>query len=104
MPSIIKHHNDPNFAVTLGGDRVTRQDEIYLPSHKQWYKVLQTSMHFCFRDPSVPRGTTLFCTCGAPAGVFDYSAYKDWNSYVGNQVIACHNFMQFRIHADGSHE
>ncbi len=101
---IIKHHNDPNFAYTLHGDRVERQKEIYLPSHRQWYPVLQTSMHFSFRDPTVARGTTLFCTCGAPSTVVGYEAYSKINSWIGNEVIVCHNYIQYKIHADGSHE
>jgi hypothetical protein len=102
--NIIKHHNDPKFAYTLKGDRVERQTEIFLPTDKQWYPVLQTSMHFCFRDPTNPRGTTLFCTCGGVAAVFGYEAYKNWNAFIGNEVIACHNFIQYRMHSDGSHE
>jgi len=105
MPNnIIKHHNDPKFAYTIKGDRVERQTEIYLPSDNHWYPVLQTSMHFCFRDPSVPRGTTLFCTCGAPAAIFGYQAYIKWNSFIGAEVIGCTYFIQYKVHADGSHE
>lgn len=102
--NIIKHHNDPKFAYTVKGDRVERKDQIYLPSDRQWYPVLQTSMHFCFRDASNPRGTTLFCTCGAPAIVVGYEAYRRLTSYIGNEVISCHHFIQYGVHADGSHE
>lgn len=105
MPNnIIKHHNDPRSAYTLKGDRVERTEQIFLPSDKQWYPVLQTSMHFCFRDPSNPRGTTLFCTCGSAAGVFGYEAYRHWSSFIGNEVIGCISFLQYKRHADGSHE
>ena len=105
MPNnIIKHHNDPTFAFTVRGDRVERQKEIFLPSDKQWYPVLQTSMHFCFRDPSVKRGTTLFCTCGAPAIIVGYEAYGKWSSWMGNEVMSCHHFIQYGVHSDGSHE
>jgi len=105
MPNnIIKHHNDPKWAYTVFGDRVERKDSIFLPSDNRWYPVLQTSMHFCFRDPTNPRGTTLFCTCGAPAAVFGFEAYRHWNSYIGNEVIGCTSFLQYKIHADGSHE
>lgn len=105
MPNnIIRNHNDPNHAVTLGGHPVNREKEIFLLSYKQWFPVLQTSMHFCFRDPSVPRGTTLFCTCGAPAIIVGYDAYKRYSSFIGNEVIICHNFIQYGQHADGSHE
>lgn len=104
MASIIKHWNDPNNAITLGGKPVRREQQIFLPSHKQWFPVLQTSMHFCFRDDSQPRGSTIFCTCGAFAVVAGYDSYKKYNSYVGNEVIVCHNFITYGRHSDGSHE
>ena len=104
MPKIIRNHNDPNRAVTLFGKEVYREKEIYLPSHHAVIPVLQTSMHFCFRDGSQPRGSTLFCTCGAPAVVVGYEAYRKYTSFIANEVIACHNFIQYGVHADGSHE
>ncbi len=104
MANVIRRWNDPRHAVTLSGHTVERKDRIFLKSHDQWYPVLQTSMHFIYHDPTVARGSTLLCTCGAAGGVFDYQAYKKWNSYVGNQVISCSNFIQYGKHADGSHE
>ena len=104
MPTIIRNHNDPNHAVTLGGHHVERIHEMYLPSHRQVFPVLQTSMHFCFRDPSVPRGSTLFCTCGSAAIIVGFHAYEKYQSFMGNEVVACHNFIQYGVHADGSHE
>ena len=102
--NVIKHHNDPKHAVTLHGDNVERQVQIFLPSYRAWLPVLQTSMHFCFRDPSVPRGTTLFCTCGSPAIIVGFEAYKKYNAYMGMEVISCHYFIQYGVHSDGSHE
>jgi hydrogenase maturation factor len=104
MPKIIRHHNDPNFAVTLNGDRVERTQNMYLPSRHEVLPVMQTSMHFLFRDPTVPRGTTLFCTCGAAGIIIGYQAYKHLTSYMGNEVIACHHLITYGNHADGSHE
>lgn len=101
---VIRNTGDPNHARTLDGIPVERRPEIFLKSYKQWFPVLQTSMHFCFTDYSKPRGSTLFCTCGSFAEIVGYQAYKDLNSYVGNEVIACHHFIQHRVHADGSHE
>jgi len=105
MPNnIIRNHNDPRHATTLHGDPVERQEQIFLPSYREWLPVLQTSMHFCFRDPSVPRGTTLFCTCGSMASIFGYEGYKHVNSFMGIQVISCHHYIQYGVHSDGSHE
>lgn len=102
--NIVRSHNDPYRATTIEGKEVRREKEIYLPSYHQHLPVLQTSMHFCFRDASHPRGSTLFCTCGSFAEVVGYRAYKDLNSYIGNEVIVCHHYIQFHRHADGSHE
>lgn len=104
MPKIVRNHNDPNHATTLNGVYVQREKFIYLPSHQANLPVLQTSMHFCFRDASRPFGSTLFCTCGSFAEVVGYEAYRRLNSFIGNEVIACHNYIQKGIHADGSHE
>lgn len=104
MPNIIKHWNDPKHAVTLSGHQVERRDEIFLRSHQQAYHVLQTSMHFVYYDPTTPRGSTLLCTCGAAGGVFGYDGYKKWASWQGIEVIACSHFIQYGVHADGSHE
>lgn len=101
---VIRNVGDPNNARTLGGVPVRREKEIFLSSYQQWFPVLQTSMHFCFRDTSQPRGSTLFCTCGAPSIIVGYEAYRKLNSFIGNEVIACHYYIQYGHHADGSHE
>lgn len=103
-PAIIQHWNDPNSAVTLGGIPVHREDKIFLSSYQQWFPVLPQSMHFIFKDTSQPRGSTLFCTCGATGIIVGYEAYKDLNSYIGSEVLACHHFIQYGVHADKSHE
>jgi len=104
MGNVIKHWNDPKNAVTLSGHHVHREERMFIPTHSQWFPILQTSMHFCYRDPTVPRGSTLMCTCGSSAGIFGYEAYKKYNSYVGNEVVACTEFIQQGHHSDGSHE
>jgi hypothetical protein len=105
MANVIRRWNDANHAVTLSGHTVERKEVIYLKSHQNAYPVLPTSMHFVYYDPTVPRGSTLLCTCGASAGVFNYDAYKKWTSrYFGNEVICCTEFIQQGKHGDGSHE
>lgn len=104
MPNIIRRAGDARDTRTLNGREVRRQDSIYLKSHNAVIPVLQTSMHFCYHDGSRPRGTTLFCTCGSPAIVVGYEAYRNLNSYIGNEVIACHSYIQYGKHSDGSHE
>ena len=104
MPTIIRNTGDPRDTRTLHGKEVHREQSIYLKSHNAVLPVLQTSMHFCYRDASQPRGTTLFCTCGSPAIIVGYEAYRKYNSYIGNEVIACYQYIQYGKHADGSSE
>lgn len=104
MANRIKHWNDPKHAVTLSGHIVTKQEALYLKSHERAYQTLPTSMHFVYHDPTVPRGSTLLCTCGAAAGVFGFEAYKKWCSFIATEIIACTHFIQYGKHADNSHE
>lgn len=104
MPQVIRNINDPTKAKTLNGKPVQREKELWLPSYQAYVPVLQQSMHFCYHDPNIPRGTTLFCTCGSPSVVVGYEAYKKYQSFMGNEVIACHHFIQYGVHSDGSHE
>lgn len=104
--NVIRNWNTPNIAKTLSGHEVRREQAIYLKSHEAAYACLPTAMHFCYKDPvEGKRGSTILCTCGAAAGVFGRVAYKKWTSVnYGNEVIACTNFIQYGVHADGSHE
>lgn len=105
MTNVIRNWNTPNIAKTLSGHEVRREPAIYLKSHEAAYAVLPTGMHFCYKDPQVKRGSTILCTCGAPAGVFGREAYRRWTSVnYGNEVISCTSFIQQGRHADGSHE
>lgn len=102
--NVIRNWNTPNIAKTLSGHEVRREAAIFLKSHERAYQVLPTAMHFVYRDPSVVRGSTLLCTCGASAGVFGYEAYKRWSSFIATEVISCYHFLQYGVHADNSHE
>lgn len=106
MSHIIRRHNDANHAQTLTGQWVSREKEIRLESHHQSYPLLHTSLHFCFKDPSEEgnHASTIFCTCGSPAAVFTYGAYRRFQSKNEGEVIACIEFIQQGVHADGSHE
>jgi hypothetical protein len=103
--NVIRNWNTPNIAKTLSGHEIRRETAIYLKSHEAAYACLPTAMHFVYHDPTVPRGSTLICTCGAAGGVFGREGYKKWTSInYGNEVIACSHFIQYGWHADGSHE
>lgn len=106
MSHQIRRHGDANHAQTMDGQWISRSKAIYVPSHEQAYPCLPTSLHFCFRDPhpSGRPGSTMFCTCGAPAGVFEFSAYSRWTSINIGTAICCVELVQQGKHADGSHE
>lgn len=106
MAHEIRRFGDANHAQTITGEWISRSKEIYVPSHHAAYACLPTSMHFCFREPNMEgrRGSTMYCTCGSPAGVFDYTAYRRWTSINYGTAIACVEFVQQGVHADGSHE
>ena len=104
MPQVIRNFNDPNHAVTLKGVNVKRESAIFIPSYRKVLPVLPQSMHFIFRDASNPRGSTLFCTCGSAGIIVGYHAYKKYQSFMGDEVLACHHFIQYGRHADGSSE
>ena len=99
-PKVIKVYGRAKKA-NLDGLTIERQDEIYIPSHKQWVKQLDTYDHFCFRQEH-RLGAGLLCSCGSDAGVFHYDAYIRFQStYVGD-VLACTSLIQYGKHADGS--
>ena len=105
MANVIRNWNSPNEATTLSGHKVKREQAIYLKSHEAAYPCLPTYLHFCYKDPTIHRGSTILCTCGAAAGVFGREAYKKWTSInYGNEVIACTEFIQQGKHGDNSHE
>jgi len=104
MANVIRNWNSPKSATTISGHIVTKQPALYLKSHERAYQTLPTAMHFVYYDPTVPRGSTLLCTCGSSAGVFGYEGYKRWSSFIATEIVACHNFIQYGVHADGSHE
>jgi len=105
MPKVIRNVGDPKNTITVDNVPVHREQRIWLDTHHAWIPVLQTSMHFCYKDPINRVGkSTLMCTCGSFAGVFGFEGYKKYNSFIGSEVIACNHFIQYGIHADMSHE
>lgn len=101
-PKVIHQYGRPYKAKTLSGKWVERQDQIYVPSHREVYPVLDYDTHFIYRDGE-NLGSTLLCTCGSPAGVIGYEGYKRFASYRGMNVIACIYYTNHGHHADGSH-
>lgn len=112
--SIIKHYNSPNSAVTTDGNTVQRTDKIWFgePDHK-FVACAPYDNHFVYDDPEVNKGVkyrwTPMCTCGSPAGIVGYNAYREDASpssggigLTPGELIVCLAHAQYGRHADGS--
>jgi hypothetical protein len=98
--TIIHQYGRPKIAKDINGDIIHRQDSIYVPSYKQSFPVLDYDNHFVYATRNI--GSSLMCTCGSPAVVVGYRAYKQYESYKGMNVIACLSHINTGKHADGS--
>lgn len=85
----------------LDGERIERQDMIFVKSEGGWFYTIDTDNHFVYRQTK-KFGSSLMCTCGGMAGIFNYDAYEKYSSTNRGRIIACVTHMQTRRHADGS--
>ena len=99
---IIRHRGSPNEAETDEGKKVKRQPSIYLQSYDGLFMVAPYLDHFVYQDPSKKIGRwTLMCTCGSPAVIVGYDAYKQDASPQGSMIVClCH--AQTGHHQDGT--
>lgn len=108
--SIIKHFSSPNSAVTADGYTVKRQDTLYFEDG--YIKCAPYDTHFIYDDPGFHKGLvgrwTPMCTCGSPAGIVGYNAYKHdaspttkMESLQPGEMIVCLIHAQTGRHADG---
>ena len=85
----------------LDGERIDREDVIYVPSEKGWYQTIDTDNHFVYRQTK-KFGSSLMCTCGSAAGIFMYDAYMKFSSINRGRIVACVTHMNTSKHGDGS--
>lgn len=83
------------------GERIERQEDIFVPSEQAWFQTIDTDNHFVYRQGR-KRGSTLLCTCGGMAGVYNYEAYAQFSSINRGRIVACVTQMETKKHADGS--
>lgn len=109
VPKVVKHVGDLNEATVDGRVKVHRTDRIYFEGHGL-VKCAPYDNHFVFDYKSKKIGAwTPVCTCGSPAGIVGYNAYKqdaspttkDESSNPG-ELIVCLSHAQTGKHADGS--
>lgn len=102
-PTIVRSVGDLK-SVIADGKTFHRQDKILVPDIGV-VTVAPYDNHFIYRDTR-RLGWTLFCTCGSPAAVFNYDAYKDSASRQGAMLLCMMHAGAvngvFGKHADGS--
>jgi hypothetical protein len=99
--SIIRQFNSPNKATTVDGYTVTRKEKLFIEEWGAFVPCAPYDTHFIYKDPSNKIGRWLFvCSCGSPAGIVGYNAYKDDASNEGAMLVCLHH-AQTGKHADG---
>lgn len=103
-PKIVRSVGDLN-TVMVDNKRFYRHDRIHIPGMEE--KGNSGSIlcapydnHFIFRDVR-KLGWTLFCTCGSPAVIIGYEAYKK-DASPGAELLVCYAHAGGNKHADGS--
>lgn len=112
--AIIKHYNSPDVGVTEDGHTVVKEERLFMPFMGRFVMCAPYDNHFTYHDPEAFDGGTIgryspMCTCGSPAGVTGYNAYKQDASpsptteqtFAGEMVL-CLRHGQTGKHADGS--
>jgi len=83
-PNIIHHRGELN-EVTFEGKKFKRVEYIFMRDYGM-VKCAPYDDHFILYDPS-HLGWTTFCTCGAPAVIIGYDAYKKDASAQGALLV-----------------
>lgn len=97
--SIIKQRGDPNTATTLDGYKVHRKEKIFIPELGGSVRCAPYSSHFVYLDPSgKPNRWFAMCSCGAPAVITGYDAYRQDQSYNEGAMLVCMYHAQHGYH------
>ncbi len=91
---IIRHRGDPQEATTLKGQKVTREDRLFVLADKydRFFDTTQYDDHFLYDNPT-PLQPSFMCTCGAPAILIPPNAPES--------VFVCMHHEQYGVHATG---
>lgn len=84
----------------LNGEMIEREDTIFVPSEKSWFRTIDTYDHFVYRRKRGTVGSTLLCSCGSAAAIFNYDAYCQFQSENMGRLVCCISHMQFGRHSD----
>ena len=99
-PKVIRIYGKARVAY-LDGERIERENDIFIPSYKQWFKTVEEDpTHFSYYN-KYKLGNTMMCTCGSPSAIYRYDVYRRFTSVNRGQIIACIHYMEHGRHADG---
>lgn len=112
IPKVVRQVGSKNEATLYVGKKpykVYRQDRLFFPEHGL-VKCAEYDNHFLFDNPSKAIGQwSPVCTCGSPAGIVGYNAYKQdaspttsMESTVPGELVVCLSHAQTGRHADGA--
>lgn len=99
MAQVVRNVGRKRTATLPNGRVVERADRLQLSDG--WYPCLDTDTHFCYITTHL--GSRILCSCGGEAALVGYHAYSKYSSYIGNEVIACLDYLNLGHHRDGSH-
>lgn len=100
-PKVIRVYGKARRA-NFEGQTIEREDIIFVPSERGWFKTIETYDHFVYRRTRGTTGSTLMCSCGSIAGIFGWEAYRQFGLPNMGRIICCVTHMQTGFHADGS--
>jgi hypothetical protein len=100
MPAVVRNVGTARSTKNVDGETVYREEQIYLPSHQQWYSMLDTDNHFIYKSRRI--GASVLCTCGSPAITVSYPTYRKLSSFIGLEILVCQSLITNGKHADGS--
>ena len=108
----IRVRNTPNEATLSDGSKIYRikEGKVYVEGLKRFVKTVDYSNHFVALDPSKKVGRWFaLCSCGSPAVVAGYNAYKhgasagtNQDGMVAGEMLICYFHSLTGKHSDGS--
>lgn len=99
--SVIKHRGDPNNATTLDGDKVQREDQVWIPEYGTFIMCAPYDDHFVYLDPSKKIGRWFaMCTCGGMAVITGLDGYEGQADEI-RPMLLCHIHASTGVHATG---
>lgn len=84
---VIRHAGDLNEITLEDGVKVRRSLSVFVDKNIGTVRCAPYDNHFVFSHVFNDRGWTTWCTCGSPAGVVGYDAYKKDASKQGEMLV-----------------